>query len=93
MADHAAPSTTGGTVYDALIRAWRTFYVAIGYDALIMIGTGLTALLTEHEVTSEAFWITLGILTAKSVATSLASFLLRLKVTPKNVVAESPAVG
>lgn len=90
MADHAAP-TTGGKVYDALIRAWRTFYVAIGYDALILIGTGLTALLTEHDITSDAFWTTFWVLTAKSVAISLASFLLRLKVTPKNVIAESPA--
>jgi hypothetical protein len=80
MAGHAAEPTVKA---DALNRAWRTLYTGIILDALVLIGTGLTSLLTEHDITSEAFWITFGILIGKSFLTSLGSFLLRLKVTPK----------
>jgi hypothetical protein len=80
MADHvAAPSVKS----DALNRAWRTLYTGFILDALVLIGTGLTSLLTEHDITTEAFWVTFGILIGKSFLTSLGSFLLRLKVTPK----------
>lgn len=70
---------------DALVRAWRTFYVGIGIDAAGMIGLGLTDLLTTADISSEAFWIAFGILVGKSVLASLAAFLLRLKVTPSNI--------
>ena len=79
MTDHAAPNK----YLDALNRAWRTFYVAIGFDAAVLIGTGLTNLLTEKDVTSQAFWITFGVLIVKSLLTALGAFLLRLKVAPK----------
>ena len=70
---------------DALVRAWRTFYTAIGVDAAALIGLGLTDLLTTADISSEAFWIAFGILIGKSVLTALAAFLLRLKVTPSNI--------
>lgn len=70
---------------DALVRAWRTFYTAIGVDAAVLIGLGLTDLLTTSDITSATFWTTFGILIGKSVLTSLAAFLLRLKVTPSNI--------
>ena len=85
MADHLAPVSVKT---DALNRAWRTLYTGIILDALVLIGTGLTSLLTEHDITTEAFWITFGILIGKSFLTSLGSFLLRLKVTPKPVPAD-----
>lgn len=70
---------------DALVRAWRTLYTAIGVDAAVLIGLGLTDLLTDADVSSAAFWTTFGILIGKSILTSLAAFLLRLKVTPSNI--------
>jgi heme A synthase len=94
MADHAAATTAAGGApwwavrHDALNRAWRTLYTGFILDALVLIGAGLANLLTEHEVTSGAFWITLGILILKSFLTSLGSYLLRLKVTPKTTPKE-----
>ena len=80
MGEHAATPTVRS---DALNRAWRTLYTGFILDALVLIGTGLTAVLSEHDITTEAFWVTFGILVGKSFLTSLGSFLLRLKVTPK----------
>jgi hypothetical protein len=67
---------------DAVNRAWRTFYVAIGFDAALLIGAGLTDLLSTADVTSQAFWIAFGIVVVKSVLISFASYLLRLKKAP-----------
>ena len=72
-------------VIDALIRAWRTFYVSVGVDIAALIGTGLMDLLTTADVSSKVFWIAAGVLIVKSILTGVATFLLRLKVTPKNV--------
>lgn len=85
MADHVAVVKTSSVSTDALVRAWRTFYVAIGMDILLLVGAGLTELMGSGvEVTSQAFWAAAGVLMLKSVLTGVASFLLRLKVTPKN---------
>lgn len=70
---------------DALIRAWRTFYVSVGVDIAVLIGTGLTDLLSSADVSSKVFWIGAGVLIVKSILTGVATFLLRLKVTPTNV--------
>lgn len=80
MADHAAPVSVK---LDALNRAWRTLYTAFGADALLLIGAGLLTLLEKVEITSQAFWIGLGILVVKSVLTALGSYLLRLKKAPR----------
>lgn len=85
MGDHAATDAVApwwAVQRDAVNRAWRTLYTGFILDALVLIGAGLGNLLLEQEVTSEAFWITLGILVAKSFMTSLGSYLLRLKVKP-----------
>lgn len=70
---------------DAANRAWRTLYTGFILDALVIIGGGIANLLSQHEVTTEAFWIALLILVTKSFLTALGSYLLRLKVTPKNI--------
>lgn len=90
MGDHEATTTAPwwAVQRDAVNRAWRTLYTGFILDALVLIGAGLGNLLLEQEVTSEAFWITLGILALKSFLTSLGSYLLRLKVKP---AAEPPA--
>ena len=70
---------------DAFVRAWRTFYTAIGTDILILIGVGLSALLDSGaDVTSPVFWAGAGVLVVKSILTGVATYLLRLKVTPRN---------
>lgn len=93
MAEHLATETAPvpSKYLDALIRAWRTLYTGFILDALVLIGGGIGTLVLEKDVTTEAFWITLGILVAKSFMTALGSYLLRLKVTPKNVRPEAPA--
>lgn len=80
MGDHAAPVSVRS---DALNRAWRTLYTGIILDALVLIGMGLNDLLTTADITTQQFWVTFGILIGKSLLTSLGSFLLRLKVAPK----------
>lgn len=87
MADHTATQTP--KYFDALVRAWRTLYTGFILDALVLIGGGIGSLVLEKEVTTEAFWITFGILVAKSFMTALGSYLLRLKVTPKNAQPEA----
>jgi hypothetical protein len=92
MADHLEPGTVQvpPKYLDALVRAWRTLYTGFILDALVLIGGGIGSLILEKDVTTEAFWITFGILVAKSFMTALGSYLLRLKVTPKNVEPEAP---
>jgi hypothetical protein len=68
---------------DALNRAARTLYTAFGADALILIGFGLTDLLSkEVDIATWAFWSALGLLVVKSLLTALGSYLLRLKKAP-----------
>lgn len=86
MADHIASNVK----FDALNRAWRTFYVAIGFDAALLIGAGLTELLNSADITTAAFWTTFGILVGKSVLISFASFLLRLKKAPAEPPVDKP---
>jgi len=68
---------------DALNRALRTLYVGFGVDALALIGAGLLDLLNTVEVTAQGFWVALLVLVVKSVLSALGSYLLRLKVAPK----------
>ena len=68
---------------DALNRAWRTLYTALGADAALLIGTGLLELLDKVDISTGAFWIGFGLLIGKSVLTALGSYLLRLKVAPR----------
>ena len=82
MADHAVIPTVGVKL-DALNRAWRTLYVAFGADAALLIGAGLLQLLDKVDISTQAFWIGLGLLVVKSVLSAFGSYLLRLKVAPK----------
>ncbi|MCO4276140.1 hypothetical protein NG701_17200 [Pseudarthrobacter sp. HLT3-5] len=93
MGDHEAlPAATKDPWWalhiDALTRAWRTLYTGFILDALVLIGGGITNLMSAFEVTTEAFWIALLILVTKSFLTAMGSYLLRLKVTPKNIQKE-----
>ena len=79
MADHSAPSV----IPDALERALRTLWQGFLVDGLSVAGTGLLLMLTNADLTSPLFWQAAGLLVAKSVLTAFASFLVRLKSTPK----------
>lgn len=90
MGDHESLPASHQTPWwalhvDALTRAWRTLYTGFVLDALVLIGGGIANLLSAHEVTTEAFWIAFLILVIKSFLTAMGSYLLRLKVTPKNI--------
>lgn len=89
MGKYEAPGSPWWALHvDALIRAWRTLYTGFILDALVLIGGGIMNLMSAHEVTTEAFWIAFLILVTKSFLTAMGSYLLRLKVTPKNVQKE-----
>ncbi|HSU47262.1 MAG TPA: hypothetical protein VLJ40_10145 [Arthrobacter sp.] len=57
----------------------RTLWQGFIVDALAAIGLGLTTLLATGDLTSPAFWSAVGLLVGKSVLTSIASWLTRLK--------------
>jgi hypothetical protein len=86
MADHAAPLSVR---LDALDRFWRTLYTAFGADAALLIGAGLLELLDKVQISTQAFWVSLGLLVVKSLLTAFGSYLLRLKKEPKAPVAEN----
>lgn len=79
MADHAAPSV----IPDAFERALRTLWQGFIVDGLSVGGTGLILLLADADLTNPLFWQAAGLLMAKSVLVSFASFLARLNSTPK----------
>lgn len=70
---------------DAVIRAARTFYTSVGIDILTAIGVGLTLLLQDGDPMSPLFWSLVAGLVVRSAVTSIATYFVRLKITPKNV--------
>ena len=83
MGDHEAEVTSNAKFLDALDRAWRTLWQGFILDGLSAAGGGLILLLADGDLTSPLFWGSVGLLFAKSLAMSFASFLARLKVEPK----------
>lgn len=64
---------------DARQRAMNTLWQGFGVDAAATIGLGLTELVGSADVSTTFFWSALGILILKSLLTSLATYLVRLK--------------
>lgn len=64
---------------DAQARALNTLWQGVGVDAVAMIGLGMTDLMSTADITSGIFWGALGILVVKSLLTSAATFLVRMK--------------
>ena len=79
MATHAAPSV----LPDAIERALRTLWQGFIVDGLSTAGAGLLILLNDGDLTSPLFWSAAGLMVAKYLLVSFASFLSRLKSTPK----------
>lgn len=67
---------------DAKSRAWRTVMVGLGIDVATGLVLVLLPLVSNIEWT-EAYWITLGSLAAKSVLQAVVSYFFRLLVKPK----------
>lgn len=67
-------------------RALRTLWQGFIADGLMMAGLSGLELLRAGSVdlASGAFWITLGMLFAKSLLVSFLSYLARIKIPPKN---------
>lgn len=76
--------TNAATRADAWNRAARTLWQGFGVDVCVAVGLGLAVLLETGDVMSPLFWGTLGVLIVKSVLTSAASYLTRLRVAPKS---------
>lgn len=75
---------------DALDRAWRTFYGAVGADLLLALALGLQQLMAEGDPFTLAFWAGVGILLVKSLITAVISFMLRYAKDPKVPTADPP---
>ena len=68
---------------DALNRAARTLWTSVGVDAAVATGAGTLLLLNDGDPTSPVFWGAVGALAVRSLVTAVASYFVRLKVTPK----------
>lgn len=68
---------------DAVERGFRTLWAGFMVDGLAAAGTGLVVLLVTGDLMSPLFWSAAGLMVAKSLLTAFASFLTRLKSTPK----------
>lgn len=85
MSKHEAIVKRSGVVWDAWVRACRTFYTLVGIDILFAVGTGLNGALNDGmDVMSGEFWVFALGLVVKSLVAGIATFFLRLRVTPKN---------
>ena len=80
MANHVAANNKYA---DAAERAMRTLWQGFLMDAVIAVGAGLLLLLETGDVTSPMFWTGLGVLVLKSFLVSGASYMMRLKLEPK----------
>jgi hypothetical protein len=83
MAEHSSGELPDWV--DAVVRAWRTFYVSVGVDILATIGAGLMTLLDGNDVLTTAFWLAALGLVSRSIVTGLATYWIRLKFPPKIV--------
>lgn len=68
---------------DAVDRSKRTLIQGLALDVGVAIAVALLAWLPEADLSSRAAWIILGTALAKTVLTSVASYVMRLKVQPE----------
>lgn len=74
--------TTPAVRTDAANRGFRTLAQGAALDVAIAIAAALLVWLPDADLSSRAAWIILGTAVAKTVLTALASYVMRLKVTP-----------
>lgn len=68
---------------DAKNRAYRTLVQGLLIDIAIAVAAVLLVWLPDADITSREAWTVLGVSVAKSVLTAIASFVMRLKVSPE----------
>lgn len=71
--------------FDAAVRAMRTFYTSVGVDIAVAIGAGILLALNSGDVMTPAFWVGVLALVVRSTVTGIATYFVRLKVTPKAI--------
>lgn len=67
-------------------RAKRTFTQGVGLDVAIAVAAALLVWLPEADVLDGTAWVILGTAVLKTVLTAIASYVMRLKVSPKTEV-------
>lgn len=70
---------------DAANRGFRTLVQGVAIDVAIAVAVALLAWLPDADLSSRTAWVIFGTTLAKSVLTALASYVMRLKVTPPAV--------
>lgn len=79
-------TTPAPTQAAARERAVRTFLTGLGVDVVVGIAAALLAWLPAANVSDKAAWLVLAATLIKTVLTSVASYVLRLKVQPATEV-------
>ncbi len=67
---------------DAINRSKRTFVQGFAIDITFAVAMALLAWLPDADISSREAWTVFGVALAKTVLTSAASYVMRLKVTP-----------
>ena len=73
------------TQADAANRGFRTLLQRVAIDLAVAIAVAVLAWIPDADLSSRAAWLILGSAVAKTVLTALASYVMRLKVTPPAV--------
>ena len=77
--------STTATQADAANRGFRTLVQGAAIDIAVAIAAALLLWLPQADVADPVAWTMLGTAVAKSVLTAIASYVMRLKVTPPAV--------
>lgn len=79
-------STPAPTRAAAKERALRTFFTGLGIDLAVAVATAVLAWLPAADVSQRTAWLILATTLAKTVLSSVASYVLRLKLQPATEV-------
>lgn len=67
---------------DAVSRSKRTLIQGLLIDLVVAVSAALLVWLPDADLSSRAAWTILGVSLAKTILTSAASYIMRLKVAP-----------
>ena len=81
---HAFPGNAAHLATDATNRAWRTLAVNLAADLAVALALVLTTALNEANDWSDLEWNLLGFTLAKTVVTTIGSYVLRRFLDPSH---------